>query len=187
MDHLPTDCDVVIFQYLLLDDLLSVRACSSSLRKRHDPRASRRIWLLVAPTARALVAHLPAMSLTSVQLVSIVYEFSADEVRHQRMLSTMCGRDCLVTPQWLASHFSLTADAPALRTTRRCVAPAPLATWRPLSGSWTTLASRQRMPVLEATGHCATLASTATCRQSSGSLHTSNSRGPTPSTAWALR
>jgi hypothetical protein len=109
MDSLPTDCNAVVFQFLTLADLLSVRACSRALRERHAPGTSRRIWLLVAPTARVLVAHLPTMSLASVQLMSIVYEFSAAEVRSQGMLSTLCGRDCLAMSQWLASRFNLTA------------------------------------------------------------------------------
>jgi hypothetical protein len=103
----PTVCDPLIFQYLLLAELVATRGCSRALRVRLDPPGARRSWLAVKPKGPILTELMPA---PYCKLLHAAYAFSIGELAGWHItLQNLCRFGRLTTAQWLVNTFSLTA------------------------------------------------------------------------------
>lgn len=129
--RLPADWDPAIFQYLELEDLLAVRACSRAARRRSElPRAAR-AWAVVRPAS--LLEYIERSTLDQIKCLHAAYVFTSSEAQllfgtmklpmmqwaaetflntaammHAHTFVEACARGQLPTVQWLAEHFALT-------------------------------------------------------------------------------
>lgn len=108
MDHphtfveLPQDCDLVIFRFLTIADLLAVRSCSRALRRRHDPERARGVWPLVRP-AQLRVG-------TNVRLLHAAYNFTSDDIQCNEVFRNVIAAGDRPLAEWLLASFGCAID-----------------------------------------------------------------------------
>jgi ankyrin repeat protein len=107
MEHLPADCDLTLFQYLRLGDLLAVRGCSRALRRRHGPH--RPVWELVQPTRASLALALPHLSVAAMRLLHAAYRLTDEELGQYCVFETVCAGGGLARFHWFVCEFAVDA------------------------------------------------------------------------------
>lgn len=135
MDRLSADCELRVFEFLTLRELLAVQSSCGRARRHFDPR----VWRAVRPPNsffRQRFARDVGIPLSSLQQLHAAYSFTPSEVMrwrlilhardsetvqwlveqfglHRRIDEVLCGacaRGSLKFAQWLVEHFGITTS-----------------------------------------------------------------------------
>ncbi len=114
MDRIPLDYDLCLFQFLLIDDLLTVRSCSRALRARYH--TSRKVlWVRVRPTSAQLTTQIIATPVAHIELLDAAYAPVAGELDIPATFRIVCSRGRLETARWLAARYPTAGAVDAMR------------------------------------------------------------------------
>lgn len=107
MDSLPSDCDALVFRFLTLRDLLTIRGCSRALRVRYDPQQRPHVWRAVRPKGAIIGTR---TSLECARILHRAYAITRTELSEWGTLGNRCRLGDLPAARWLVELFALTAD-----------------------------------------------------------------------------
>lgn len=107
LNRLPIVCDLLVFQWLSLRELLATRGSSRTLRTWLGTQST--VWKSLRPSNTRLKLQLCA-SLPSATLICAVFAITRKDIRDWNVLRTVCAHGRLKIAQWLANSFSLDAE-----------------------------------------------------------------------------